>query len=183
MAKRSFSNLVNKSKDLSQISHNLLHNQIVLYVVFFIAVANLFHFVYSNDLMPVGIFIATGILTSFFSKNMVVIMILSMVVANIYRVGYGKKEGFGKNKEEEDGDEEFETNLDEDDDKEGMKDEDDEDDDEKKDKEGMKDDEDDEKEEFEGFKGNNSELRFTDKERLKLKLLTTKINEDGKIII
>ena len=149
MAKRSFSNLVNKSKDLSQISHKLLHNQIVLYVVFFIAVANLFHFVYSNDLMPVGIFIATGILTSFFSKNMVVIMILSMVVANIYRVGYGKKEGFGKNKEEEDGDEEFETNLDEDDDKEGMKDEDDEDDDEKKDKEGMKDDEDDDLEGFE----------------------------------
>jgi hypothetical protein len=175
MAKRSFSNLVNKSKDLSQISHNLLHNQIVLYVVFFIAVANLFHFVYSNDLMPVGIFIATGILTSFFSKNMVVIMILSMVVANIYRVGYGKKEGFGKNKEEEDGDEEFETNLDEDDDKEGMKDEDEdeEDDDEKKDKEGMKDDEDD----VEGFTTN---VTFTNNEKLKLKKLAETLKLEDK---
>lgn len=96
MAKRSISNLVTKSKDLSQISHNLLHNQLVLYVVFFIAICNLFHFVFSNDLMPVGIFIATGILTSFFSKNMVVIMILSMVVANIYRVGYGKKKDLVK---------------------------------------------------------------------------------------
>lgn len=175
MAKRSFSNLVNKSKDLSQISHNLLHNQIVLYVVFFIAVANLFHFVYSNDLMPVGIFIATGILTSFFSKNMVVIMILSMVVANIYRVGYGKKEGFGK-KDDEDVDEEFETNLDEDD-KEGMKDE-DEDDDEKKDKEGMKD-EDDEKDELEGFRAIGDE--FNKEEEKKLKLFAAKLDKNGNL--
>jgi len=83
-------------------------------------VGNLFHFVFSNDLMSVGIFIATGLLTSFFSKNMVVIMILSMVVANIYRVGYGKPEGFENSdeaekeeegEEEEDLEEQFNTAL------------------------------------------------------------------------
>jgi len=174
MAKRSISNLVSKSKDLSQISHNLLHKQIVLYIVFFLAVCNLFNFVYSNDLMSAGISIATGILTSFFSKNMVVIMILSIVVGNIYRIGYGKKEGFGK-KNDEDVDEEFETILDEDD-KEGMKDE-DEDDDEKEKKEGMKDEDDD----LEGFRNEGDE--FSRRQEIKLKRFAKKLDISGNIII
>lgn len=120
MVKQSKPNFVNRSRDLSELSHSLLHNQFVLYGVFIIAVGNLFHFVFSNDLMSVGIFIATGLLTSFFSKNMVVIMILSMVVANIYRVGYGKPEGFENSdeaekeeegEEEEDLEEQFNTAL------------------------------------------------------------------------
>jgi hypothetical protein len=105
MVKQSKPNFVNRTRDLSELSHTLLHNQFVLYGVFIIAVGNLFHFVFSNDLMSVGISIATGLLTSFFSKNMVVIMILSMVVANIYRVGYGKPEGFENSEQNDDGEE------------------------------------------------------------------------------
>ena len=101
-------------------------------------------------------------------------MILSIVVGNIYRIGYGKKEGFGK-KNDEDVDEEFETILDEDD-KEGMKDE-DEDDDEKEKKEGMKDEDDD----LEGFRNEGDE--FSRRQEIKLKRFAKKLDISGNIII
>jgi hypothetical protein len=89
------------SRDLKNISHEILHNRPVLYFVFVIAVGNLFNFVFTNDLMSVGVFIAAGLLTSFFSKNMVVIMVVAMVVANVVRFGLFGKEGFGGKKEKE----------------------------------------------------------------------------------
>ena len=93
MAKNVFSSIVNKSGNISKISNEVLHNRFILYFIFILAVGNLFHFVFSNDLMSVGVFIVAGLLTSFFSKNMVVIMVISMVVTNVIRVG-GGTEGF-----------------------------------------------------------------------------------------
>ena len=89
------------SKDLQKISHEILHNRPVLYFIFVIAVGNLFNFVFTNDLMSVGVFIAAGLLTSFFSKNMVVIMVVAMVVANVVRFSLFGKEGFGGKKKAE----------------------------------------------------------------------------------
>lgn len=93
MAKNVFSSIVNKSGNISKMSNDVLHNRFILYFIFILAVGNLFHFVFSNDLMSVGVFIVSGLLTSFFSKNMVVIMVISMVVTNVIRVG-GGTEGF-----------------------------------------------------------------------------------------
>ena len=93
MAKNVFSSIVNKSGNISKMSNEVLHNRFILYFIFILAVGNLFHFVFSNDLMSVGVFIVSGLLTSFFSKNMVVIMVISMVVTNVIRVG-GGTEGF-----------------------------------------------------------------------------------------
>lgn len=101
---KSFSKSFSKmkgSKDLQKISHEILHNRPVLYFIFVIAVGNLFNFVFTNDLMSVGVFIAAGLLTSFFSKNMVVIMVVAMVVANVVRFSLFGKEGFGGKKEAE----------------------------------------------------------------------------------
>lgn len=78
----------------------MLHNKYVLYFIFIIAVGNLFHLVFTRDLATVAVFIASGLLTTFFSKNMVVILVVAMVVANIFRFGNGK-EGF-RSKEDED---------------------------------------------------------------------------------
>jgi len=109
--------LLSRSKDLSKISTEVLQNKFVLYFVFVLAVGNLFHFVFRQDLMSVGIFIATGLLTSFFSKNMTVIMVIAMVVANIFQIGKGR-DGFSDKKkgedEEEDGVEAFADDEDED---------------------------------------------------------------------
>jgi len=112
---------MSRSKDLSKISTEVLQNKFVLYFVFVLAVGNLFHFVFRQDLMSVGIFIATGLLTSFFSKNMTVIMVIAMVVANIFQIGKGR-DGFedkkkGGKEDEEEGDN-VEAFADDDDDKE-----------------------------------------------------------------
>lgn len=97
---KSFSKSMKSAGDFKKISHDVLHNRPVLYFIFAIAVGNLFNFVFSNDLMSVGVFIASGLLTSFFSKNMVVIMVVAMVVANIVRFSFLGREGFGKRKKE-----------------------------------------------------------------------------------
>ena len=89
-----------KSKELKKMSDAMLHNKYVLYFIFIIAVGNLFHLVFTRDLATVAVFIASGLLTTFFSKNMVVILVVAMVVANIFRFGNGK-EGF-RSKEDED---------------------------------------------------------------------------------
>lgn len=98
----SVKSLLNRSKDLTKISTDVLQNKFVLYFVFILAVGNLFHFVFRQDLMSVGIFIATGLLTSFFSKNMTVIMVVAMVVANIFQIGK-ERDGFSAKKKHEEG--------------------------------------------------------------------------------
>jgi hypothetical protein len=97
-------------------SNSVLQNKFVLYFVFILAVGNLFQFMFRRDVMSVGIFIAAGILTSFFSKNMTVIMVVAMVVANIIQFGKDRRDGF-KSEEKEDEDEEpFATAVEDDDD-------------------------------------------------------------------
>ena len=117
-----------RSGNIHKISYDALHNQYVLYFVFFVAIGNLFMFVFSNDLMSAGVFFTAGLLTSFFSKNMVVILVTAMVVSNIIRMGISsKREGF---KDDEDEEEEFKGVEDDDEDKkEGFKEDDEDDDD------------------------------------------------------
>ena len=140
MPKR-FSNLTKQSGNIHKISHNVLHNRFVLYFIFMVAIGNLFLFVFENDIMSIGVFFTAGLLTSFFSKNMVVIMVTAMVVANIIRFGSRNgRDGFEeKEKEEKEGYE----GEDKDKDKEGYEGDD-------KDKEAFDDDDDKKKESFFG---------------------------------
>jgi len=80
-------------------SKALLHNRFILYFIFILAIGNIFHFTFSYDLTSVGVFIAAGLLTSFFSKNMIVILVIAMVVANIFRYGNRDSEGFRSKKD------------------------------------------------------------------------------------
>lgn len=96
---KSFSQIMKRSGDFTKFSNQILHNRFVLYFIFILAVGNLFHFVFSKDMMSVGAFIAAGLLTSFFSKNMVVIMVIAMVVSNVIRLSNGRDGFTGKKKE------------------------------------------------------------------------------------
>jgi len=135
--------ILNRSKDLTKISTEVLQNKFVLYFVFVLAVGNLFHFVFKQDLMSVGMFIATGLLTSFFSKNMTVIMVVAIVVANIFQIGKGR-DGFNTEEEEE--------GFEEKEDDEGFED--------KEDDEGFED-----KDDEEGFEDKDDEEGFEDDEK------------------
>ena len=144
--------LSNRSKSLSKISTSVLQNKYVLYFVFVLAVGNLFHFVFSRDLMSVGMFVAAGLLTSFFSKNMIVIMVVAMVVANIFQFGKGR-DGFASKKDLDDED--------------GFKDEDEDHFKDHEDEDGFRDDDEDKFKGFEdedGFKGFEEDDGFKNNE-------------------
>jgi hypothetical protein len=57
----------------------LLKNKKVLYVVLFLAVANLFSYLMLKKLDAVAFFIIIGFLTTYFSKNMIVVLLTAVV--------------------------------------------------------------------------------------------------------
>jgi hypothetical protein len=78
----------------------ILTNKWILYLVLFFAIFDVFHFYQKGDLQSVMIFFIVGILVSFFSKNMVVILIIA--IASTHMIRYGKRltEGFKDDDEE-----------------------------------------------------------------------------------
>jgi len=88
----------------SLLKTDLLHNKIFLYIVFAVSLANLLIWVVGGDIINVILFMLVGFLTAFFSKNMIVILLFSLVISNIIKFGINiGKEGFS---EGADGDEE-----------------------------------------------------------------------------
>jgi hypothetical protein len=83
-----------------------LNNIYILYFIFIIAVGNLFYLLIENNVVFVTVFILIGFLTSFFSKNMIVILTTTMVFTNILKCGISIRntEGFDdtENKDEHD---------------------------------------------------------------------------------
>jgi len=57
----------------------LLKNKNVLYIVLFFSVANLFSYLMLKKLDAVAFFIISGFLTTYFSKNMIVVMLTAML--------------------------------------------------------------------------------------------------------
>ena len=94
-----------KKSNMNNLSKQLLYNKYVLIFIFILAIGNIIQFVSQGDYFSTAILILVGLLTSFFSKNMVVIMIVGMVVANILKFGTKItspwKEGFDNHDEEE----------------------------------------------------------------------------------
>jgi cytoskeletal protein RodZ len=72
---------------------SILHNKYILYFIFFIALSDLLILGYNNDYYSVAIFILIGFLTSFFSKNMIVIMLMAIAFTNIILI-YGRNDRF-----------------------------------------------------------------------------------------
>ena len=67
----------------------LLKSRLVLYFLFLISLANLYTFVSSGNAIYAAVFVLVGFLTTFFSKNMIVIMMVALAVSNVFL--YGKQ--------------------------------------------------------------------------------------------
>lgn len=96
--KSSFFQKMNKKTD------NLLTNVYVLYFVSVIALLDLFYLIMSSEFTFVAIFILIGFLTSFFSKNMIVILCIAASFTNVVKYGNSagiKREGLSNNENEE----------------------------------------------------------------------------------
>ena len=104
----------------------LLKSRNVLYVVLFFSVANLFSYLMMKQLDAVAFFIIIGFLTTYFSKNMIIVMLTAMVSTFILvqfkllgsvqegmknERGMGKKEGT-EDKEKKEGEEEEDVEVD-----------------------------------------------------------------------
>lgn len=100
-------------------STELLHNKGVLYTVFALALVNFMSYIMVGDIRHSIIFVLTGYVVSMLSKNMVVILCMSMAVTNIVKVvsvnGTWKQEGMKSKKSSKDEDEEDQVKEEEED--------------------------------------------------------------------
>ena len=90
-------------KVLPSMQGGFLTNKWILYLVLFSAIFDLFYFYQKGDMYALTIFFIIGFLVSFFSKNMVVILILAIALTHLIRYGKNLSEGFkdGDDDEEE----------------------------------------------------------------------------------
>ena len=76
----------------------MLHNRFFLYFIFLIALFDFLYLGYTNDFDTLSIFILVGLLTAFFSKNMIIILSTAVIVANVLKWS-GYNDSFMTNKE------------------------------------------------------------------------------------
>lgn len=92
-------------------SGRMLNNKWILYFIFVVALYDVIHFYQRGNLVAVAIFFIVGFLTSFFSKNMLVILVMSIAVSHLVAYGNRMSEGM-EGKEEEEEEEGFEEGVD-----------------------------------------------------------------------
>ena len=94
---------------LNKTVNKVLTNKYVLYVVLFLAITNVLGYLMVKDFESLALFISLGLITSYFSKNMIIIMGVAMFGTNVVFASNKIREGFqeGKsnieNKDEEEG--------------------------------------------------------------------------------
>lgn len=78
-----FGNWFNKSVNLSK----LLESKIVLYFLLFVVIINMYTYATEQAEVYAGVMILVGFLTSFFNKNMIIILFTAIAVTNLIRFG------------------------------------------------------------------------------------------------
>lgn len=108
-----------KSSSIKNIDTAFLKNRALLYVILLLSLGNVYYLMVENNITFLMVFIIIGFLTSFFSKNMVVILSVAMAFTHVLRYGANvyKLEGYENGesdmeevKEEEEDEEEEKIN-------------------------------------------------------------------------
>ena len=84
----------------------LLKNKYVLYVVVFLALTHVLGYLSIQDFDTLTFFVAIGILSTFFSNNLMVQLLTAIIATNTLFIGDSIREGMEKNKEDEEEEEE-----------------------------------------------------------------------------
>jgi hypothetical protein len=81
---------------IKNIDTTFLKNRALLYIILLLSLGNVYYMMVENNITFLIIFIIVGFLTSFFSKNMVVILSVAMAFTHVLRFGTNvyKLEGF-----------------------------------------------------------------------------------------
>jgi hypothetical protein len=87
-----------KNFEKTDFDKNILHNTYVLYFISFLSFGKFFFEMITGDMYYVTVYIIIAFLLSFFNKNMIVILTLSLIFANILKYGRASTiEGFDEN--------------------------------------------------------------------------------------
>ena len=78
-----------KSSNKIMSMNSILYNRFVLYIFVFMALINLMFFASTNDIRSLLTLLIVGFLTSFFSKNMIVILCVALSVGHVTKYGTG----------------------------------------------------------------------------------------------
>ena len=93
---------------------NFLRNKYILYILLFLAVTNILGYLAMRDFDALSLFVATTVVTYYFSKNMIVILGLAILVTALFRgsTPFGTREGLvGEKAASEDEEEEMEEGF------------------------------------------------------------------------
>lgn len=71
----------------SKIFSKILENKYVLYIVFFLAVTNLFSYMIANNHTAIAFFIVTSLVIYYFCKNMIIVLGVPLILTSIFAVG------------------------------------------------------------------------------------------------
>jgi hypothetical protein len=82
-------------------SAGMLNNKWILYTILFISIIDLFNFYSKSDTTAIAIFLVVGFLTTYFSKNMLVVLVVAIAVTHIARFGTASMEGMENEEVEE----------------------------------------------------------------------------------
>lgn len=96
-------------KNFSKKSYNLnsiLYNRILLYVFLVAAVVDVFYLSNIKDYGSIIVLLVVGFLTTFFSKNMIVVLVIALTVTHVLRYGTGTGTGISEGLENQDDDSE-----------------------------------------------------------------------------
>jgi len=81
----------------------ILHSQVILYFILFVCLGDLFLLSAERDYTSISIFVILAFLTSFFTKNMMIVLFLSLTMTNVIKYGANvTHESFKTSKEDED---------------------------------------------------------------------------------
>jgi len=93
-------NYFNKFMKISYNFSPLLHNRIILYTFCIVALFELVYFLSINDMYSFSTLILIGLLTSFFNKNMTVILFIAIVFTHVLKYGRSSFSEGMENKDE-----------------------------------------------------------------------------------
>jgi hypothetical protein len=79
--------MFNKIMKLKYNFNPILHNRIILYFFFAIALIDLVYFLNIGDMYSFSVLLLVGILTSFFIKNMTVILFVALITTHLLKYG------------------------------------------------------------------------------------------------
>ena len=67
--------------------NTIIHNKLVLYVILFASLINMTAYGLMGDITTPLIFVLVGIITAYYNKNMIIILVVALAVSNVLKCG------------------------------------------------------------------------------------------------